>query len=377
VIWQIVLAALAVLSFFLVLWQWLAARRFPLHARAISKVAPPVTLLKPLKGCDAEMEASLRTWFHQDYRGEIQILFGVASEDDPACAVVRRLIAEHPGRDAQLIICRESLGANAKVSSLIQLNRQARHEMIVVSDADVRVPPDLLENLLPPLCETNVGLVHCFYRLANPVTFGMRWEAVATNADFWSQVLQSRSLRPIDFALGAVMATTSTALREIGGFESLADYLADDYQLGNRIARTGRRIEFCSVVVECWEAPMTWRQVWAHQLRWARTIRVSQPVPYFFSILSNGTFWPAAWMIAQPEWVALLAGGTFILARIATALDQMEKLRGRGISRAWWWLIPLKDLLSVPIWAGSFLGNTVFWRGVRYTIRPGGRLDRN
>ena len=180
----------------------------------------------------------------------------------------------------------------------------AKHDLLVISDADVRVPPDLLANLVrlparaalvrPP------GLACCFYRLANPATLAMRWEAIAINADFWSQVLQSRSLKPIDFALGAVMALPRSRLEEIGGFKALADCLADDYQLGNRIARRGHPIVLCPVVVDCWSAPMGWAAVWKHQLRWARTIRVCQAAPYFFSILSNATLWPLVWVAAKP-----------------------------------------------------------------------------
>ena len=144
-----------------------------------------------------------------------------------------------------------------------------------------------------------VGLVNCFYRLANPSTTAMRWEAVAINADFWSQVLQSQTLKPLDFALGAAMLVRRNALAEIGGFQSLADCLADDYQLGHRIAKNGHRIALCPVVAECWDAPMNWRDVWKHQLRWARTIRVCQPLPYFFSILSNATLWPLLWLVSE------------------------------------------------------------------------------
>ncbi len=144
------------------------------------------------------------------------------------------------------------------------------------------------------------GLVCCFYRLANPTTLAMHWEAVAINADFWSQVLQSRSLKPIDFALGAVMATRREQLAEIGGFAPLVDCLADDYQLGNRIVRRGYSIALSPVVVECRSASMGWAAVWKHQLRWARTIRVCQPAPYFFSLLSNATLWPLLWLILKP-----------------------------------------------------------------------------
>ena len=229
----------------------------------------------------------------------MQILFGVADANDPVCKIVRELIEKNPGRDAQLVVCGESLGANGKVSTLVQLERSAKHELILVSDADVRVPPDFLANVVAPLRDHKTGLVNCFYRLANPTTTAMRWEAIAINADFWSQVLQAASLKPLDFALGAAMLVRRKALAEIGGFNSLANCLADDYQLGHRIAEKGHRIALCPVVVECWDAPMNWRDVWKHQLRWARTIRVCQPLPYFFSILSNATFWPLLWLISE------------------------------------------------------------------------------
>ncbi len=242
---------------------------------------PAVTLLKPLKGGDATTAASLQSWFNQDYAGPTQILFGVADASDPVCKTVRELIEKNPGRDAQLMVCGESLGTNGKISTLIQLERLAKYELILVSDADVRVPADFLVNAVAPLRDDETALVNCFYRLANPATAAMRWEAIAVNADFWSQVLQAISLKPLDFALGATMLVRRPALAEIGGFNSLADCLADDYQLGHRLAEKGHRLALCPVVVECWDAPMTWRGVWRHQLRWARTIRVL-PAPALF-----------------------------------------------------------------------------------------------
>ena len=268
------LAALALLSLALALWQWLAARRFPLHQRVTEPSSTPacrdeaptlaaerrpaITLLKPLKGCDATTVESLQSWFNQNYAGQIQILFGVADASDPVCKIVRELIEKNPGRDAQLVVCAESPGANGKVSTLIQLERLAKHPLILVSDADVRVPPDFLANIVVPLRDSKVGLVNCFYRLANPATTAMRCEAVAINADFWSQVLQSTNLKPLDFALGAAMLTRRKLLEEIGGFAALVNCLADDYQLGHRIAQRGHRIVLCPVVVECWDAPMNW-----------------------------------------------------------------------------------------------------------------------
>jgi len=369
------LAALALLSLALVLWQWLAAGRFPLHRRvAAFSFAPAITSLKPLKGCDATTAESLQSWFNQNYPGQIQILFGVADASDPVCKIVRELIEKNPGRDAQLVVCAESLGANGKVSTLIQLERLAKHPLILVSDADVRVPPDFLANITAPLRDPKTGLVNCFYRLANPVTTAMRCEAVAINADFWSQVLQSTNLKPLDFALGAAMLTRRKLLEEIGGFAALVNCLADDYQLGHRIAQRGHRIALCPVVVECWDAPMNWCDVWRHQLRWARTIRVCRPLPYFFSILSNATLWPLLWLAAQPsldklDWVLLI-----LVFRIIFALHLQKWLTRSTAHNDSWWLVPVKDLLQAAIWAGAFLGNTVEWRGQKMRLRRDGTL---
>jgi ceramide glucosyltransferase len=373
------LTALALLSLALAGWQWLAARRFPLHRRVTDfSFAPAITLLKPLKGCDATTAESFQSWFDQNYPGQIQILFGIAEAGDPVCPIVRKLIEKNPGRDAQLIVCTESLGANGKVSTLIQLERLAKHPLILVSDADVRVPPDFLANLAAPLRDPKTGLVNCFYRLANPVTAAMRCEAIAINADFWSQVLQSASLKPLDFALGAVMLTRRKLLEEIGGFNALADCLADDYQLGHRIAQKGHHIALCPVVVECWDAPMNWRDVWKHQLRWARTIRVCQPVPYFFSILSNATLWPLLWLTASlvlsKTPCAALAALALLLIRIVIAQNLQRRFSPARGNLAPPWLVPVKDLLQAAVWLGAFLGNTVEWRGQKMHLRRDGTL---
>lgn len=387
-----IFGALAGLSLLLLLWQWAAARRFPLHRRAASPGAMAgVTLLKPLKGADEHTARCLRSWLSQNYDGPVQVLFGVAEANDAACAVVQKVLAEFPQADAQLVICRESLGANAKVSTLIQLERLAKHELICVSDADVRVPTDFLSEAVGTLESksarivagaSQVALVNCFYRLANPTTLAMQCEAVAINADFWSQVLQSCALRPMDFALGAVMLTRRAALAGIGGFVAIKDCLADDYQLGNRIAKRSGSIALCPIVVECWDAPMDWSAVWKHQLRWARTIRVCQPAPYFFSILSNPTFWPAFWAAVTFSLPAAAFLGVALLARWGVTADLQRRIAdnpdsqspiaaGQGNS---FWLAPVKDLMQVAVWALAFAGNTIEWRGRRMKLRRDGTL---
>lgn len=388
---NLTLGTLAGLSCLLLLWQWFAASRFPLHRRGPATLpdpSPGVTLLKPIKGMDEHTGECLRSWFTQDYPGEMQILFGVDTADDPACALIRRLIAEYPQRTARLVVCGESLGPNGKISKLAQLEPSIQHEIIVSSDADVWAPADALKTAVamiasgresphgPARPAASVGLITFFYREASPATTALRWEAVATNADFWSQVLQSRMLKPLDFALGAVMVTHRARLTEIGGFRALADCLADDYELGHRIAQQGHRIELCPVVVECRSGPMTWRAVWRHQLRWARTIRACQPLPYFFSILSNATLWPLLWLAAvpRPATMAAVAGCLGLRLLIATCL---QKRLAPG-EPAWRnaWLVPVKDVLHALLWVGAFTGNQIEWRGERFRLRRDGTLEK-
>jgi ceramide glucosyltransferase len=374
-----IFAALAFLSFALLLWQFFAAKKFPLHKKiADSNFSPPISILKPLKGCDETTVESLQSWFNQNYAGQIQILFGIADRNDPVCKIVEELLQKNSGCDAQLVVCTEILGANAKVSTLAQLEKSAKHDLILVSDADVRVPPDFLVNFVSPLCDEETGLVNCFYRLANPTTTAMQWEAIAINADFWSQVLQSQTLKPLDFALGAAILLRRKNLEEIGGFKSLSNCLADDYQLGNRISKNGLLIALCPIVVECWDSPMNWSEVWKHQLRWSRTIRVCQPLPYFFSILSNATLWPLLWLlvsfITMITFCVPLTAITFILLRIVFAQNLQRRFTPERKLISPFWLMPVKDLLQAIVWFSAFVGNTVEWRGRKMKLRRDGTL---
>ena len=322
--------------------------------------------------------------------------------DDPVLPVVHKLQHEFPDRDAQLVICGPSLGANAKVSQLTVLEPLVKHDLLVVSDADVRIPPDLLTNLVASLfplpsslfprdpspvtpsdtqhasrITPQPGLACCFYRLANPSTLAMRWEAIATNADFWSQVLQSRSLKPMDFALGAVMAVPRLRLEEIGGFKTFVDCLADDYLLGNRIARRGYSIAALSrsrgLLVRanglgrCLEASVALGA--HHPCLPAPALFLQHPeqrhalAPH----LDSGKTDPARpWRRS-----GLLADSNPCSARPASPAERS----GPGCW-CYAWLVPLKDLLQAAIWLLAFLGNRIEWRGQKLRLRPDGTLQR-
>jgi len=373
------LAGLATLSGCLVAWQWLAARKFPLHQKTVAgDFAPAVSILKPLKGRDETTEASLQSWFGQNFAGSFEILFAVADANDPVCKIVGELIARNPNVPARLLVCDHLRGANAKVAKLARLEQLAAHDLILISDADVRVPPDFISNFVAPLRDEKTALVNCFYRLANPSTTAMKWEAVAINADFWSQVLQSTTLKPMDFALGAAILVRRRALEEIGGFAALADCLADDYQLGRRIAGHGHRLALCPVVVECWDVPQNWDQVWKHQLRWARTIRVCEPAPYFLSILANGSLWPTLWLAAALN-SGVSPGGPlaavfFILLRIISAQNLQRRFTPDRSLVSPLWLIPAKDFAQAFLWLAAFMGATIEWRGRKMRVLRDGTL---
>ena len=375
VLLTIILAALAATSLAIGIWQFTVAMAFPLHRRETvdDPFNPAISILKPLKGGDAETAECLRSWMRQRYNGPMEVLFGVSSENDLICETVRELIKAYPEAAARLVICGDQPGGNPKISKVIELIRQSRHEVLCVSDADVFAEPDFLDCAVKPLQNHAVGLVSAFYKFPAGQTFAMRLEALAVNVDFWSQVLQARSLSPLRFALGAAMLIPREKLNRICGFESLRDFLADDYELGRRMAATRSRIEVAGSVVECRSARVAALQVWDHQVRWARTIRACRPWSYFLSIVANATLWPALWAALQPGRISATMLVFSLGFRIFAAGRMEARLAGRStISSSW--MILVKDFLQVGVWSSAFLGKTVIWQGVRYRVGSGGRL---
>lgn len=377
------LGVLTLISLGLHLWQWRVARGFPLHAAVPTAEHPPtVTLLKPLKGCDETTADCLRSWLTQEYSTPVQVLFGVQDANDPVCEIVRQLLTEVPHADAQLVVCRQILGPNLKVSTLMQLEPLITGEAIVISDADVKAPPDYLKEAMTLLQRRDVGLVNSFYRFASPQNRAMWIEAIAVNCDFWSQVCQSNSIRPMRFALGAAMSLRAATLTEIGGFKAMVEYLADDNRLGLLVHRIGKRIELTHSVVDCESGAMTFRQVWEHQLRWARTIRVCEPAPFFFSILSNALVWSVLWLLVSlpfgVSWricVALVGLLAYVIVRSTTAWSNGKRLTHGRLS--FWKMVQVLDVrdgLGFLWWLFALAGNQIIWRGQRHRILKEGRL---
>lgn len=337
--------------------------------------SPPVTILKPLKGTDPDIYESFRSHCLQDYP-EYEIIFGVSDPNDPAVASVQQLQREYPDRAIQLVICSNILGANVKVSNLEQMVQTARYEHLLVNDSDIRVEPDYLRRGVAPLADPDVGMVTCLYRGIAASTFGSRLEALGISTDFCPSVLAARQLEGIHFGLGSTLVFRRSDLQRAGGFKSFADFLADDYELGRRIAGLGQRIVLSDVVVETHVPAYDLGGFWSHQLRWARGVRDARTGGYIGLAFTFGLLWGFLAVIAAPtalwSWAALLA-----VAALRTAVALVvgcSALQDRQVVGNLW-LLPLRDLIAVAVWIASFAGHTVTWRGDRFKLKNG-RLIR-
>jgi ceramide glucosyltransferase len=339
----------------------------------------PISILKPLKGTDPEMYESFRSHCLQDYP-EYEIIFGVSDPGDPAIESVRELQREFPDRRIQLMVCPQILGANVKVSNLAQMLTQARYDHLIVNDSDIRVPPDYLRRVTAPLADSRAGMVTCLYRGVAGATLGSRLEALGISTDFCPSVLAARQVESgIRFGLGSTLAFRRAELEKIGGFASFVDYLADDYELGKRIAGLGQTVILSPAVVETFLPSYSLRDFFRHQLRWARGVRDARAAGYLGLVFTFGLLWALVALTASQG--ALWAWGTLaatLLLRFAVAL-----LVGRGVLQDRRilkdaWLIPLRDLLAVGVWLVSLGGHTVTWRGDRFRLQNGklSRLSR-
>lgn len=339
---------------------------------ASSTFLPAISILKPLKGIDPEMYESFRSHCLQDYP-KYEIVFGVSDPHDPAVDKVKELQRDFPARKIQLVYCPNALGTNIKVSNLSQMTAAAEHEYLIVNDSDIRVERDYLRRVIAPLSDPGIGMVTCLYRGVAAPTLGSCLEALGISTDFSPSVLAARQLEHgIRFGLGSTLCFRRRDLEELGGFSAFLDYLADDYELGKRIAELGLRVDISDVVVETFLPPYSFWEFLSHQLRWARGIKDARHGGYFGLMFTFGTFWAvlalAASRTASWAWIALAA---VLVLRSATALIVGGTiLRDRQV-RKYFLLIPLRDLIAVAIWIASFAGNTVTWRGSRFNLKNG------
>lgn len=368
------------------LWSgWAFLRRQQVAAgKQSSSFTPPVSILKPLKGTDPGMYESFRSQCLQEYP-EYEILFGVSEPDDPAIALVERLKMEFPKCAIRVVHCSRILGTNVKVSNLAQMVPEARYEYLIVNDSDIRVENDYLRKVIAPLEGPDVGLVTCLYRGAASATLGSRLEALGISSDFIPGVLTAWKLESgIHFGLGSTLAFRKTNLRTMGGFEALLDYLADDYQLGKRMADQGLRIVLSQSIVETHLPTYSMAGYLRHQLRWARTVRDSRRWGYVGTGITFGLTWSVALLLFSGG--ANWAWGVFaavLYARIAVAIQMGSRILQDSSLYRRLGLLPLRDGLGLGVWFVSFFGHTISWRGTKFALKdgrlirtPSGKLDK-
>lgn len=334
----------------------------------------PVTIMIPLHGADFKAYENYARFCSQDYF-QYQIVFGVRDSRDSSVHIVQELIANFPDRDITLVISEETIGENLKVSNLQNMLERVKYEQIVIVDSDIRVNRNYLSKILAPLSDERVGLVTCLYRAGETPDFGAKLEAVGITAEFAPGVLMAWMLEGVKFALGSTMATTRTRLEAIGGFRALADYLADDFMLGNLIEKDGYEVRLSDHIVETAMQPAGFTGMMRHQIRWARSTRISRPMGYLGLILTYGT------ALALLN-VAVDSASTFSLVLLAATLI-VRLTMGWMIGVHWlldktlrryFWLVPVRDLLSFVIWCLSWVGNKVEWRGRRFKVQGDGTM---
>jgi ceramide glucosyltransferase len=331
-----------------------------------------VSILKPLKGADPEIYENFRSHCLQDYPS-YEILFGISDANDPAAKLVEKLQCEFPQRAIRLVLCDKNLGVNGKVSSLIQLAAAASHDTLLVNDSDIRVVPDYLRTVIAELQVPDTGLVTCLYRGVPAKSLASRLESLGISTDFAAGVLTAWQIEGgLHFGLGSTLAFRRREVEAIGGFEALVDYLADDYELGKRIADQKLNVTLSKVIVETLLPAYGFSGFWTHQLRWARTIRAARPGGYAGLLLTYTLAWAMLALLlaggAAWAWILFAAAG-FLRIAMAVACGVFA-VRDESVVRSLW-LLPLRDLIAPLVWLAGIFGRKIMWRGQEFELEKG------
>ena len=371
--WRVAVLVLAAAPLMYYLFATIAALRFFRRepAKKGGSFAPAVSVLKPVRGVDFGSYENFASFCQQEYP-EYEILFAVNDSGDPAVPLIKRLSAEFPSCRIRLLVGAEQLGANRKVNKLARLAREAQHEFLAVTDGDVRVGENYLREVVGPLANESVGAVTSFYRSIAERNLWAELEAVGASSDFFAGVLLAEWMEGMSFALGASVVTSKRWLREIGGFEAIADMHSDDYELGNRIARTGGKLVLSQETVWTMYPARTFAEFWAHQVRWARTVRLCRPFSYLGLLFTHGLPWAVlAGVVAPNAWLA----ATFLLAYLVLRLMTAWAVGVRGVAddtlRKRLWLLPLRDAVYFVVWLASFGSNRITWGSEQFFMDKG------
>ncbi len=335
---------------------------------------PPATIFKPVRGADADAYENFASFCRQDYP-EYQIIFGVRDENDPVLGIIRRLMRDFPEREIELVVSADEIGLNGKVSNLHNMYSKAKYDILLVVDSDIRVGSDYLRRVIAPMQQSHVGMVTCLYRGTNAKTLAGLLENIGISSTFGPEVCSSRALEGVAFALGSTIVMRRETLEGFGGFQSVADYLADDFLLGNKTAQAGYEVVLSDYVVEHVSGPLTIGSMLRHQLRWGRSTRISRPWGYRGLILTYGT---ATALLALPAWnfssfAWNLLGLTLAIRLLPVFLIGVYGLRDFVLLR-YFWMAPFRDMITFGIWLVSFRGDEIQWRGEDFRVLRNGML---
>lgn len=332
---------------------------------------PPISILKPLSGVDLGLEDNLRTFFQQQYPA-YEILFAVRSPEDPAIAVVERVRATFPSVPSRLIVTGEPPYPNAKVFSLDLMLVQARYDLLVMADSDVRVTPGLLHTIAAEFQDPAVGLCTCPYRAVAGPSIWSKLEAIGLNTEFVAGLLVARMLEGMKFAVGPTIAARRKTLHDIGGLGALQDYLAEDFVMGQRAAEAGWQVVLSSYVIEHHIGSQPFAANLRHRLRWNRSTRRSRPWGYVGQIFTNPLPLALLLVALTPAWWPVLAvAGIF---RAAAAWSTAGRVLHDPLTRRLWWIVPIADVASFALWLAAFFGGTILWRGREYELSRDGKF---
>jgi ceramide glucosyltransferase len=349
--------------------QIIAAMRFIAVRPPTLDLLEPISILKPLAGLDLDLERNLRTFFEQDYPA-FEILSAVRNENDPAVKVVDTLRREYPKVPLRLVITGEPPYPNAKVYSLSHMLEAAGNDLVVMSDSDIRVTPTFLRTIAAEFQDKNIGVATCPYRAVPGPSLWSRLEATGMNTDFWGSALVARMLEGMRFAVGPTIAARRHVLEEIGGFERLKAYLAEDFVMGKFAAEAGHGVSLSSYVIEHHIGDATLRENVAHRLRWNRSTRRSRPAGYVGQIFTMPL--PLALLVCAASPLLWPVLPLTAIVRALSAYTVSARVLRAKIN---WLLLPLEDLIGFCFWFAGFFGNTISWRGRRYRLFADGRFE--
>jgi ceramide glucosyltransferase len=347
----------------------IAAANYLSQKTSTGSDSAPISVLKPLSGADEGLEANLRSFFTQDHP-DFELLFAVREAADPAVGVVDALRNEFPARSARLIITGEPPYPNAKVFSLDRMLAEARHNLLVMSDSDIRVQPGFLRAVATEFSDSRIALATCPYRATAGQSFWSKLEAEGMNTEFLAGLLVARLIEGVRFAVGPTIVARKSALAGIGGFAVLKDYLAEDFVMGKFAAEAGFGVILSRNIVQHHIGSETLRANASHRLRWARSTRRSRPLGYLGQIFTYTLPIASGILPFRPSWWPALA--IAVLCRGAAAWATCSWIL-RAHPR--WLLLILQDMLSFIFWLAGLAGNTIHWRGRRYYLYSDGRFE--